>query len=613
MGICYKWGLDMGKLYLAVWILLAFCIEAMANNTDEKLLLRDVNDSNFEALYDFVDKNAPSEDAFVALQRIVGQYIYVKDWDAAIDTYGLFKGMFPNKKEEISKIIEILKAKEEGIKEENQGGRINSRASEFTPILRADMSKMYFTVYSRDFSKKGDDNIFVSNYSEKDGWQAAKRLEGSISTPRSEAAQSLSVDGKTMLVYGNYADNLGRGDLYEFNWDGAKWSDKTHIPYPINTKHYDGDATVSADGNAMFFVSERPGGIGETHWVGSVFHGSMFGNTDIYVCEKTKNGWGKPINLGAVINTPYAERKPQLHPDGKTLYFSSEGHPGLGRLDVFVSRRLSEDSWTEWSEPVNLGKEINGPGRDWGFFVIPDGNYAYFSSSDKTVNIGQSDIYRTKIPDFAKPYPVVAINGIVVDQNGQPLKAEIIWEDLGADKELSRIYSDAEDGSFFYILPVGKIFGYHAEKEGYYPISKNIDLSKTNKYTQVTDTLTMINIEDLLEGSVRINNIFFEYDKAVLKPESFPELKRLVKMLKGFPEVKVEISGHTDNIGSEDYNMTLSEARAEAVINFLKGNGLEHIEFIAKGYGKSMPVANNSSEDGRSLNRRVEFRVIKGK
>ncbi len=603
----------MGKFILTIWMILLSTVVLMANNADQSLLLRDVNDSNFEALYDYLDENAPSEDAFVALQRIVAQYLNMKDWQAAIDTYKLFKGMFPNKTKEIDKIIEILQLKEEGIKEENLGDIINSRASETTPVLRADMSQIYFTVYSKDYSKKGDDNIYVSNYDDETGWQYATRLEGGITTPRSEAAQSLTVDGNKLYVFGNYADNLGRGDLYEFDWEDGLWTNRQHLPHPINTKYYDGDAKVTADGNALFFVSERPGGIGETHWVGRIYHGSKFGNTDIYVCTKTDDGWSEPINLGSTINTPYAERKPQLHADGKTLYFSSEGHPGLGRLDVFVSRRLSDTSWTEWSEPVNLGKEINGSGRDWGFHVIPQGDQAYFSSSDRVVNIGQSDIYKTEIPSFARPYPVVAIQGKVVDQNGNPLQAEIIWEDLGSERVISKITSNSEDGSFFFILPTGKIYGYHAEKNGYYPISKNIDLSETNKYIKITETLTMINIEDLLKGSIRINNIFFEYDKAILKPESFPELKRLIKILKGINGVKVEISGHTDDIGSGEYNMKLSEARAKSVVDFLKNNGLADVEFIAKGYGKTMPVATNDNEEGRSLNRRVEFRLIREK
>ncbi len=607
----------MQKILLYCWLLLAITCALVSEEQDKYLLLRDADSKNFGALFEYMDANAPSEDAFVALMRIVAPHIKGKDWGTVVTLLNSYSTKFPDKKNEIEKIITILQAPEEKLIEDNLGDIINTASSEFSPILRADMSQIYYT--SNPLSRADNqEDIYVANYSETEGWYHASKLRGSVRTRRSEAAQSLSVDGRIMYVYGNYSDSYGRGDLYEFYWQDSLWGGRKHLEAPINTRYYEGDANISTNGDALFFVSERPGSVGETNFVPgnkdtvkNYFHGSFFGNTDIYVALKTDSGWSKPINLGSMINTPFAERKPQLHADGKTLYFSSEGHAGLGRLDVYVSRRLSEDSWTEWSEPINLGKEINGSGRDWGIYVIPKGDDAYFSSSDKIHNHGLSDIYKIKLPQFARPYPVVAIDGKVIDQDGNPLQAEIVWEDLSVDKEISKIKSNSSDGKFFFILPAGKKYGYHARKDGYYPISKNLDLSKTNKYNNISDTLTMINIENLVNGTSLINNIFFEYDKAVLMPESFPELNRLVKMLEGLPGVKVEIIGHTDNIGTDEYNLTLSEERAKSVIEYLRNHGLKEMEFIAKGYGKKMPIVNNETDEGRAQNRRVEFRIIK--
>jgi outer membrane protein OmpA-like peptidoglycan-associated protein len=601
----------MQRLLLSLWLILFLSLDIYSLQVDKYFLLEDVTEENIDDFYAFIEAKAPHEDAFVALQRIAGPYIKAKDWKSAIDIFEEYKSKFPQKVEAINEIISILNAETEGLTEKNLGAVINTSASEYTPILRADMSQIYFSSFNRGTNEKHED-IYMADYSESEGWHSVRKLKGKINTPRNEAAQSLTVDSRRMYVYGNFEDALGRGDLYEFTWDDSIWTNRRHLPSPINTQLYEGDANISTNGDVLFFVSERPGGVGLTQWVqGEPFHGSTFGNTDIYISIKSDTGWSKPINLGKTINTPYAERKPQLHADGKTLYFCSDGHPGLGRLDIFMSKRLREDSWTEWSKPVNLGKELNGPGRDWGMYVTPKGDEAYFSASDKSVNYGLSDIYSIRLPMFARPEPVVAVQGKVIDQEGNPLQAEIIWEDLAQNREISKIQSSSKDGSFFFILPTGKIYGYHAEKDGYYPISKNLDLSKTNKYIKISETLTMVNIDDLLQGSVRINNIFFEYDKAILKPESFPELNRLVKMLKGIPGIKVEINGHTDNIGSADYNIELSEKRALSVINYLKENGLQDIEFIAKGYGKTVPVATNDTDEGRAQNRRVEFRIIK--
>jgi outer membrane protein OmpA-like peptidoglycan-associated protein len=324
-------------------------------------------------------------------------------------------------------------------------------------------------------------------------------------------------------------------------------------------------------------------------------------------------GWSKnAINLGNIINTPYTERSPFLHPDGKTLYFSSDGHSGIGKSDVFKSVRLSDSSWTMWSEPVNLGKEVNTAEEDWGYKISTDGNIAYFSTVND-IGFGEEDIYYINLPKIAKPVSdVITITGKVIDEEGKPVDANIRWEDIDILKEVGVAKTDPETGEYFIALPVGKHYAYYADVKGYYSTVNYLDLTAAKAFQEMKTDVQIISIESLKKTgrSIRIENIFFDFDRFELKETSYEALNLLFKFMTMNPEIKVEINAYTDNVGSDKYNQQLSEKRAGAVVEYLVQKGINSSRLILHGYGEEFPVADNDTEEGRALNRRVEFRIV---
>ena len=559
----------------------------------------------------YIKRNAPEEDAFVAVQRVAEPYIQEGQWEKAANVFETYRPLFKAMDLRFEKIISLLEAVEESLVVTNLGSGINTDANEYIPVPSADGLLLYFLGRHRSDCYGGED-VFVSHL-QNGKWQKAVNLGKSINTNLNEAIQSISADGNRIILFGNYDESFGKGDIFYADKTKDGWFDIQHFPKSINSQYFDADASMTSDGKAMLFTSDRPGGVGSLHEKSELFHGHYGGNTDIYVSLKTEEGWSEPINLGPAINTPYIERTPFLHPDGKTLYFSSDGHYGLGRLDVFKAVRLSEDSWTEWSEPVNLGKEINTADDDWGYQVATLGDVAYFSARGKSGGFGGSDIYSITLPEEVRPEAVATISGKVTDGSGKVLEAVIKWEDLSTGENVGQLKSNPQDGSYFIVLPLGKNYGYYAEKEGYYPVSNNIDLQDETESLNITEDIVLLLIEKIKEEEipVRINNIFFDFDKSELRPESFPELNRLAKVLQENPDRKVEISGHTCSMGTEAYNRDLSKRRAQSVVGYLISVGCDDASLISTGYGESKPIASNETEEGRSQNRRVEFRFLK--
>jgi outer membrane protein OmpA-like peptidoglycan-associated protein len=560
---------------------------------------------NYDA---FIEKYNPCELAFVAVERLAAPFIARKDWPAAIEIFERYKGHFPNMHERFSAIIGTLAAPAEGLAVENLGRGVNTAQNEFRPVLSADGTTLYF---SRDCGEcDGGEDIFYSFW---DGvsWGWARELKKPISTRDHEMVTGLSSGGNTMLIFGNYPDSFGRGDIFYSEREAECWSPVKHYPAPVNSSFFDSDATITADGKAILFISERPDNIGEFRKKDDFSHGGYGGNTDIYVAVDTAEGM-QVINLGATINTPYSEYSPFLHPDGKTLYFSSDGHAGLGGLDVFKATRLRADSWTEWSEPENLGKEINGPFNDWGYQVSTDGRHAFFSAAGRPDGFGGKDIYAITMPAKAKPLPVVTVSGKVTDPEGRPLAAALRWNDLDQQEQVGANRSDPTTGSYFIALPAGHRYSYHAEKAGYIGKSESFDLRGKEKLARYELDIVLFPVEQLKkeEVAIRLNNIFFDFDKYDLRPESFQELDRWVKFLLENRDMRMEIDGHTDSIGSDAYNQKLSTRRAEAVVNYLVEKGVDKARITAVGFGESQPVATNDTPEGRQLNRRVEIKFV---
>ncbi len=562
----------------------------------------------------YVEDNAPSEEAFVAIQRIAYFPIKHREWKDAADIFRKYQSKFPSMQHRFETIIAMLEAPSEDLKLSNLGFGVNTAKDEYSPTPSADGKKLYFTRSNGTNEGETNDDVMVSEYREG-MWQPANFVGSNIDTKDAESVNGISADGQRMMLFGNYDGSLGMGDIfYSVKNSEGQWGEVQHFPPPINSEHFEADANYTSDGKAIIFTSDRPGCIGEYHAKGESFHGDKWGNTDIFVSIKQDDGsWGAPINLGPTVNTPYSERKPFLHPDGKTLYFCSDGHAGFGMMDIYKTTRLKEDSWTEWSEPVNLGKEINNGADNFGYKVSTDGSIAYLSLDNRKEGYGMGDIYTMTLSKSAKPSAVATISGVVTDENGVPLDASIKWDNLETGKNIGELSSDPKSGNYFITLPLDKNYGYYAEKPGYYPVSKNVDLRGTTAATSRTENIVLVSIKAMKEKAVavRLNNIFFDFDKAALKPESYPELNRLAEVLKKNPDVKVEVGGHTDNKGSHQYNLDLSKKRTQAVVAYLVSQGCQERMLSSKGYAEMVPVASNESEDGRAQNRRVEVKFLK--
>ncbi len=563
----------------------------------------------------YIIENAPSRNAFIALQRLTAPYIDRKSWDTAIALYRSYQKFFPVMHNDFEEICSILSAGEENLILENLVPNINTALNEWDPNPTPDGKYLYFTASHRVGGKGGND-VWVSEWKDAQ-WQKAKNIGPQINTHRDETIDNVTADGTGLFLSGTLEGSFGNYDIYYAELTEKGWGNLQHFPYPINTKYTDEAANLTSDGKALIFASDRPGGIGQFLPFGTLGFGSINGNEDIYISFKTDTGWSEPINLGPIINTPYSERAPYLHPDGKTLYISSEGHPGIGGLDVFVSRRLSDTSWTKWSKPINLGKEINSSEDDLGYKIDIYGEKAFFASRNRPRGYGNLDIYSITLPLTARPDHIVVIKGKVTDLKGNPLKAKIVWEDLKTGEIMGILNTNPIAGTYVISLPVGKHYGYYATCDGYYPSSRNIDLSAIKALPGVTEDITLPSIDEIKSSRIKvlINNVFFDFDRFDLKLESFPELNRLASFL-NMPEnqdLKIEIEGHTDIVGSNEYNFSLSEKRAKAVSKYLIDKGCYPNRIRTKGYGATQPIDSNDSPEGRAKNRRVVIWFIRDK
>jgi len=564
-----------------------------------KINMDETYNRNMESVYiDYLKKAAPVELAFVALIRTITPFLIEKKWQSAIDQLEKYKSYFPQDIR-IDKIINILKATDLTLALESLSARINSGGHEYAPVFTADGRSLFFCGRGRKGNIGGED-IFISRFIDNE-WTKPELLS-SINTPYAhEAPLAISADGSRLLIYANT-------DIYYSDKTANGWSIPLPFPSVNQQNSWEADAFITSDGNAILFISDRGGNHGNLHKFGELFHGSHSGNSDIYVSTRTNDGWSKPVNLGRTINTPYSERSPFLHPDMKTLYFSSDGHAGLGRLDVFKSVRLNDSTWTEWSEPLNLGKEINSYGDEYDYKISTDGKFAYLSSLDS----GNYDIKKLEIPVSIRPEYVATVWGTISNRKGEPIQTAIRWEDLKDGKPIGLLQSDLISGNYLIILPLGKNYGYFIEDSNYYPLSGNIDLTNEKEEMNIRkDFVLFSNSEIINEGiAVPLENVFFEHNQYKLKPESFSELNRLIKFLKKNPEMKIEIAGHTDNIGTPEYNKKLSQQRANSVKEYLLKNGIESQKLVSEGYGQTKPIQTNETVEGRAKNRRVEFKVI---
>ncbi len=466
----------------------------------------------------------------------------------------------------------------------NIGEGVNTAAGEYFPSLSIDGTKLFFTrtkLYS-------DENLFYSE--KKDGkWDVAKPMED-INTHANEAAQNISIDGQLLLFDASgRRDGFGNCDIYVCYMTPQGWSEAINLGGRINSDQWDAQPCLSPDKRDLYFASNRPGG---------------YGGKDIYVCHLQSNGrWSEPVNLGPSVNTPGDEQCPFIHADNQTLYFTSNYWPGYGDDDLFLVRKGPNGAW---SEPVNLGYPINTINREGTIYVTPSGKTAYFAAN-RSDSYGDLDIYSFELREDIRPKETLWVKGQVLDKKtgkGLPSSVELI--DLSTKESVSKLQTD-ETGNYLVTLPVGKDYAFNVSRQGYLFYSDNFLLSQHSPDSTYEKNIALQSIE--VNASVVLNNIFFDVNKYDLKPESQVELDKLVQLLNENPTLKVEISGHTDNVGSPADNLVLSNNRAKSVVNYLISKGVAANRLSYKGYGETKPVADNNTEEGRALNRRTEMKV----
>jgi outer membrane protein OmpA-like peptidoglycan-associated protein len=552
----------------------------------------------------YKERGAPS----IAWFYLGQAYHFNNKFDQAIDAFNKFREYTDpkdlNLASEINRQIEfcingkMLSEAPVAMEVKNLGKNINSAFPEYAPVISADESVLIFT--SRRNNSTGGkiaedggffEDIYIS-YNNNGEWSEPQSIGTNINTAGHEATIGLSVDGQQLFIY---KDDNGDGNIYYSKLDGDTWQTPVKLSDNVNSKSWESHATISSDGNTLYFTSDRKGG---------------FGGRDIYFSRRLPNGdWGLPINMGPKINTPYDEEGPFIHPDNRTLFFSSKGHNSMGGFDVFIS--IKDDNGN-WSQAMNMGFPLNSSDDDVFYVLSADGKRAYYSSF-KEDGYGEKDLYMASFIEF-KEKPLALVKGTVKDAYGNvPKDVVIIVTDNESGETIGTYIPNSKTGNYLFILPPGANYNISYEAEGYLFKSENIDIPDDANYFQINKAIELEAIQ--IGSKIVLNNIFFDFDKATLRDISKVELEKLTKLLELNSKMSVEISGHTDAKGNEDYNLKLSQDRAQAVVNYLINKGIDKNRMVAKGYGKSKPVAQNYNPDGSEnpegmqLNRRVELKV----
>lgn len=492
------------------------------------------------------------------------------------------------------------------LKIENLGININSDLPELRPTISADGNTLFFICENHPVNTKynsvpNSQDIWYSRRDTSGKWAEARHLSYPLNTSQYNAVYWISPDNNRILIRGAFIEGAfhGKGVSMSFLKSNGRWSE----PQALFIKNYDkydrgrqSGATMAHDGKTLLLYMTPESG-GE--------------NNDIFVCFLTGDGsWTEPKSLGKTINQPgFDEMTPYIASDGVTMYFSSNRPGGLGDNDIWMTKRLDK-TWQKWSEPVNLGSPINTENWDAFFTLDAGGEYAYLTTSLNTY--GESDIVRVKLLEREKPNPVLLVSGNVYNQKTkEPISASLIYETLPDGTVAGNALSSAIDGSFKIVLPYDKNYSIRAIADKFFAVSENLNLDSLVKagYKEIHKDLYLVPIE--IGSVVRLNNVFFDFDKANLRSESFVELDRVVKLLSENPSIEIELSAHTDSKGSDEYNLRLSDSRAKSVMEYILSKGIAPGRVAAQGFGETKPVAENDTEENRQLNRRVEFKIVK--
>ena len=523
--------------------------------------------------------------------------------------YVTFKNIPPEQKSEAEWIVKIcnfaIEAKKNPVPFEplNVGTGVNTYDYEYFPTLTVDEKQLLFTrrVTSNGGTSAQEDFFISTN---REGmWDTGVPMPKNINTPYNEGAPTFAPDGKTLIFVGCINDKgsygpgrrgFGSCDLFITQKQGTKWLDPINLPGNVNTKHWETQPSLSSDGRSLYFIRgilRQQGGKNQR-------------TGDIYVSRLQDDGtWGMPEKLPDNINTPYSESSVLIHPDGKTLYFSSNGHVGMGGDDLFMSELQPDGSW---SDPKNLGYPINTHHNENSLLVFANGELAIFGSS-RPGGMGGLDLYEFKLPKEVQPTKTTYMTGTVYDQNTEKrLQAKFYLVDLETGEEVVRAQSDPVDGSFLVSLPINKRYALFVQKDGYHPYTVNFDLvvPENSEEPYHRD----VPLQPLEGGGENIlANVLFDLDRATLRKESFVELNRFADFLKRHPDMKIELQGHTDAQGDDEHNLDLSKRRAKAVYDYLVKQGVEADRMKHKGFGETKPSSYTDKTTGKEVVRTEEW------
>lgn len=592
-------------------------IQAPENKEASIPFLIEACDSMVENMTYF-DYNDPknTKAPFTAMKQLGVAYRINYEFNKAIDTFKKYAALYGETitEEEQKSVNREIFMCENGIQLVNNpvkikvtsvGTLVNSKFPDYAPVISADEKTLIFT------SRRGTDeserdlrdylyyeDIYITEKDDKGKWQSPKKISTNINTVGHEASIGLSVDGQQLLIYSSQEDP--DGDIYLSKLEGDVWS----VPTPfteINSSASETHACFNVDGTAVYFTSNREKG--------------GLGGFDIYKVTKLPDGtWSQPINLGPTINTDQNETAPFMHPDGVTLYFCSNGHSTMGGYDIFEST-VNEETYF-WNEPTNVGYPINTTGDDVFYVTSVDGDRAYYAS-EKAGGQGEKDLYIITLVDQEKKEKALTVMTGVFSMGEDeeiPEDASITVKDAESGEILGIYRPNKKTGKYLFILPPGKTYDVSYEVEGYLFKSENLIVPTSSSFDQIHKAINLAPVQ--ANESIVLNNVFFIFDKDKIIDESLPDLEKLAKLLNKNLEIKIEISGHTDSKGSDEYNMKLSKKRAIAVRKYLIKNGVSPERITAVGKGETMPIARNVNPDGtdnpegRQLNRRIELKVL---
>ena len=531
---------------------------------------------------------APYHDAYSMMLQLLKDDIDHQRWEAARDIVLRYADVFGEDADYRSLLRTLQAEAEPNLKTVPIGKAINTpKGDEYSPVISADDKTLYFTGKKRPDNLGGED-IYIAQKAGNNVWGKATMMMELSHTYGNEAPVSVSADGTTLLLFQG-------GVLYQAEKSAEGWYTPQRLPGSINNSSWQADASLASNGQAMLFAAY------------SRTERDADSSINIFVSLRDEQGnWGTPFEIGPAINTPFDDRSPVLHADMKTLYFCSEGHGAMGQMDVYMSTRLKEDSWTEWSEPVNLGKEINTTQNDCWYKISTDGSKAYFSS-----NNGSQDIFWTPLPKRVRPNAVSAVTGTVRGVNEKGLATEIYWEEPSTGRLLGRCKTDPANGRYFMVLPQGKRYRCYVHDSTFYPIAFSVNLEGDRCPSETVQNLQPASLLLLSSEATTVTpDIVFGMSGWELTSEAEPELARLATIIKKY-DLSVEVGCHVDGSPTDSSTVALTERRAATVRQRLVELGCKGEKIKAVGYGSSVPAPRSKNDKSRPENRRTEVKLYR--